>query len=449
MIDFDVSELPQRPHEWAALVRAALAANQHDEYHWIEWKSALDLNDQQIVGQTLAKAIVAMANREPDIAGDYFGGAGVILIGLSDGTLHGVESVDHAQFEPRLTRFIGEDGPRWTPHWIPIDGETVLAIAVGAPRQGDPIHSFRAAAGKITPGTIYVRKGSRSVPADHEDLQRLARRSLPKQVQQSLDIDVEVRYPEALPRVAPNPADLAKYLADERQKLLEPLEAHLASLNTPLGFAAIKGALNTSSGEQDLLVKHLTAETRNPDRFRESVEEYLAEVANGWEAAMDAVAFVSLPAPEFVLINRSNRNYVDVRVQLHVAGQARAGDGTEDPLDVLPRPPKAWGTVNSFSSAFASQTDLAHELSLGFPSAPASIISNGGSFQIEFLDVNLRPRGEAVLDDEIVIVVPAERSEPVVAEWTATASNIDAVASGSFEIEFAASARVLYFHPDA
>jgi hypothetical protein len=72
------------------------------------------------------------------------------------------------------------------------------------------------------------------------------------------------------------------------------------------------------------------------------------------------------------------------------------------------------------------------------PSAPrlTTRIEQGGSFALTFVPVNLRPGQTEVLEDDLVVLVPGSRRDPVFIEWTATATNVDTIAHGSFELEF-------------
>src|SRR5665811_1531826 len=50
---------------------------------------------------------------------------------------------------------------------------------------------------------------------------------------------------------------------------------------------------------------------------------------------------------------------------------------------------------------------------------------------------SLRPGKTKSVEDKYVLLVPSSRDEPVIAQWSATATNADGQANGSFEIPFA------------
>jgi hypothetical protein len=61
--------------------------------------------------------------------------------------------------------------------------------------------------------------------------------------------------------------------------------------------------------------------------------------------------------------------------------------------------------------------------------------------------VDLRPGKTETLESMCVLLVPAHRAEAVIAEWSATATNANGEASGSFEIPF--DGEVVTMHPEA
>jgi len=68
---------------------------------------------------------------------------------------------------------------------------------------------------------------------------------------------------------------------------------------------------------------------------------------------------------------------------------------------------------------------------------PHTIIEHDGSITLTFPPIDLRPGKTKSVEDKYVLLVPSSRDEPVIAQWSATATNADGQANGSFEIPFA------------
>jgi len=64
----DINKEPRRISEWTAVLDAVYRADASDEQTWLEWKSTLNLRSKADMATIVAKAIIAMANRDPDKA---------------------------------------------------------------------------------------------------------------------------------------------------------------------------------------------------------------------------------------------------------------------------------------------------------------------------------------------------------------------------------------------
>lgn len=156
VLDMDTTRKPQRIGDWAAVLDAVFRADGSDEQTWLEWKSTLDLRSREQMATVVAKAIIAMANRDPDQAAATVGGVGILLIGLEPGAVHGIEPVDNADLDQLISPYVGADGPVWTPHWTQYRGRQVLIIEIAAPRWGDPIYCFHKEFPRVLDGVSGV-----------------------------------------------------------------------------------------------------------------------------------------------------------------------------------------------------------------------------------------------------------------------------------------------------
>jgi hypothetical protein len=79
-LHFDVSRPVMRPSDRLALVEAVLGAHPSDECEWIEWKTAVPL--EQAAGRfTFARHVIGFANRSPSEASRHVAGQAFLIIG--------------------------------------------------------------------------------------------------------------------------------------------------------------------------------------------------------------------------------------------------------------------------------------------------------------------------------------------------------------------------------
>ena len=158
------------------LVHAVEMADAEDENEWIEWKSHLALSERKTQA-TLARHIVAMANRRVDEASRYVDGFGYILVGVEPRNRCGVQRVDFAVLRAGIERYLGSDGPRWTARYVSTGERSVLVVIVDPPRYGDPIYVLERDFEDSRRGDVYVRKLGSTERADPDDLAYLTRRA--------------------------------------------------------------------------------------------------------------------------------------------------------------------------------------------------------------------------------------------------------------------------------
>jgi hypothetical protein len=159
------------------LVQAVFDAHESDEQHYIEWKGTLDLGKSGRQGHfSIAKCIIAMANRPVESSRNYFGGCGYMIIGAEPKRLHNITVPDMADLEPWINRYTGDDGPTWSGHTVQIGDSMALVIVVEPPADGDHIHTLARDWESHKEGTIFVRHQARSEPMNAADLRALERR---------------------------------------------------------------------------------------------------------------------------------------------------------------------------------------------------------------------------------------------------------------------------------
>jgi hypothetical protein len=184
-MDADLSRLPIGTESWCALIDHALALGDLAEGDYLEIKGTLPFSPsaaRKTSAVTLARAVLGLANRMPDLAQRHLGGHGVILVGLRDQNIVGTEDIDGAALRDALQPYLGEDGPQWEPNFVVHPNGLVLAIVVHPPEWGDRIHACRkeysAVSGtlQVRDGDVFVRVPGKTQPATSTDVAALERR---------------------------------------------------------------------------------------------------------------------------------------------------------------------------------------------------------------------------------------------------------------------------------
>ena len=174
------------------LVEAVVEADPHDEADWVEWKGPLDLGTKDGCFH-VARAVLGLANREPERAQLIVEGLGYVVVGAEPGTLHGLTTVDPARFGQLIEPYLGgADGPVWTPTYVPVGGTTVLVVTVEPPKPGDPMRLLRRQLDKYREGSVFVRKHGRTELADAADMEALQRRLLASSGRRVANLSVSV-----------------------------------------------------------------------------------------------------------------------------------------------------------------------------------------------------------------------------------------------------------------
>ena len=421
----DSTRRPVRPGEWRAVVEAVFQASPNDEQTWLEWKSTLDLRSKRDLATVASKAIIAMANRDPDEAALTVGGIGIIVIGVEPGSVLGVTPVDNADLDQIISLYVGTDGPLWRPYWDQYQGKAILIIEVASPQWGDPPHAFRKALDPINDGQVFVRKKARSVPPDHKDVLRLAQRYAAKRQGNELDISVVVSYPLPLSRCTWTEDNLESLIGAQRDYLMAPLLKERARR---------MGVRSTS-----IFVPLTVPERRTEDAYEAEVEAYLGQLRASWPTVMREAAALLIPAPEFKAVNQTDRNFRALEVKVTAAGAADAVEckpNADEPslLDLLPKAPRIWGP-ESLDFGLVRHSPLDARFLSAVPMLRTSVERDGG-FTLTFPPVDLRPRQTRVLERNWAVLIPVERPDPVIAEWTATSVNADGRASGQLTMTF-------------
>jgi hypothetical protein len=439
-MDVDLSRLPTGNAAWLALVDHALALGDLAELDYIEFKSEVPFADRahrKASAVTLARAVLGLSNRQPDVARRHLGGYGVVLVGVQGHTVVGAERVDGAVLHDALQPYVGDDGPRWDYNYIQHPRGLVLALVVDPPQWGDPIHvcrkDFQSADGRLVvrDGDVFVRvpgKTRRSKSVDIVDLQRRRDRSPMQGVQ------IGVEYSDTFDHVdtASVIAIVASGIDRKADELLDGLRVRRSD---PMYGAKIAATLASLSGD-----------SRSPRDFKAAVERWRAEAhEKAPEVAEDFYRY-ELARGRWTLRNESDRYLESVRIQVQfppgvrVLAESDAGYCEHkhgfDFMGLLDDPPEEWGSSSFPGIAMPRALDL-HRNLLPARSHPFEVTADESGAVVTWHAGDLRPRSAEVgLDDTFAIVTDDHYSE-LTAGWRVTAKAVDHVFAGQCTIRCA------------
>jgi hypothetical protein len=427
VLNLDTSRAPGRPSELLALVLAVRGADAADESTWLEWKSTLDFRSGKSARVHVARAILGLANRMPDDAARHMEGHGFLVVGAEPGSVQGVATFDPVDLDQQVTPFVGDDGPRWHPTFLTIDDKTVLIIDIDPPRWGDPIHAARKSSDGITDGWVLVRGKGGTKQASSAQMAGLQRR-LQATAADALAIAIEIAQPAA---VTPIQLDAEEWLNSQELRLLR-------ALPNPSGLDVLTAATRLGGLGASVMFRDLP-EDRSEEQYRAQIARYIDLCRQRLPRVLAIAASRALTPLVLRTQNLTAKNLPDLVVELHVDGAVEAMTPRSvaiDEADRLPRPPRAWGPRKN-----PALNPLG---SYGLPALPALLpssyiprpqphIENGGSTDIRFPAVDLRPHRPATLDPVVLLV--SEPQESVLrASWSATSSGADGTATGELVI---------------
>jgi hypothetical protein len=477
-LNFDTERAPMRPGDFADLVRAVVAARSSDEGSWLEWKSRLDLGTAEGKA-SLARAVVGMANRSQAVAGAHCEGRGFVVVGAHPGEVVGMEELDPAVTEARVRPYLGEGGPRWYPHWVEVNGATVLVVEVAAPRAGDPVHHIHKDGPGVQSGNIFIRRGATTVPPNAAELSALVARATSKTAIGG--IRVGLSQSRELSPVDFSTQAIDSWLDRERDRCLVSLRAyrrpqsrgprHLGSFGTPGGSSGLSfaeaedlaqrqrdGETLTEAERTQLASALQTAraaaasvagtlakmtrwedETRTSEQYTAQVEAYIASCRTRLPQVARLGAAEHLTPTRFVVSNDTDDNFPEVEVTLHLDGDVEAVKLSRRASNEgrMPRAPEPFGprqvprfAVSPLDFAGRVPPNFDHRHLLGNIERAGVDIDNGGSATLTFSPVDLRPGQRNVALVPVVLLAQGEPGIEVRGSWQATSSGVPGIARG-------------------
>jgi hypothetical protein len=158
------------------LASTVLTATTMHESHWLEWKSAVDLNERGWQGQSRPLHPWA-ANRPRSLAATAHDGCAFMLLGVEPGRASGTNMVDPAIVDAGLVRFLGRAGPRYVLDYVSLAGVAIAVITVQPTLPGLRPYLSRGSFSDNKPvlrdGGIFIRRGGATVEASSAEIDNM------------------------------------------------------------------------------------------------------------------------------------------------------------------------------------------------------------------------------------------------------------------------------------
>ncbi len=415
----ETSFAPSGERSLAVIRDGVIAEGDAAESVSLEAKSDIDLAQRLGVAK-VAKFILGVANRQPDVAQRHFQGYAVMVLGARKDSAPGVPGgVEAHELADRLRPYLGPDGPRWDLARLPADdGREVLFIVVDSPKAGDPPYpchkDFQPADTQdkkhaLQNGAVYVRGKSNTLPAKASELLALVSRG---QVSQTPAVAVSLRCEGSA--ITLHDADemfgkLTRVLAEKyREKRAESANRPQRP-NYPGAFLP-----HEHYGQPNL--------SGSPKHVEEVLTAWKERAQSGWPQALEKIAGAVL-APLGFTVENSAASYLNNPLMIVTIDGAYGVDNERlDDLhfkDVLPPvEPRAKSWVEQLQPSFKAVRPALHQREMEWHNTESGI-------QVRLHPEALRPSTPwSPRYPDLVVIARDEASDSLRVTWSLTAEGI-------------------------
>ena len=185
-IDTDID--PRKPESRDLIAEWVKTEGDRAESHALEAKSTLDFTNKAERSKAQAKIvkfILGVSNRDEFKAAHHFQGYAVMVIGVSQGKVHGVDKTpEQHEFHGSNKAYFGQEMPNYSFVNHTFEGKNLLFILVEPPVNGKAIYICsknyhpEKAADRLTDGAIYYRDSTETKTADASQLREMINRLL-------------------------------------------------------------------------------------------------------------------------------------------------------------------------------------------------------------------------------------------------------------------------------
>lgn len=414
MAEVDLSRLPTGALGWARFVEWAASSDDRIERFFLELKSDIDLTSKR-GRHKVAKFILGAANRDPVRSQRSFGGHALLVLGISENKIVGIEGFEAKDLEREVQKFTGVDGPIWDFERIPLDGDRDVIVVIADPPVGVIWPCLSDGEGLLN-GEIYIRNDGETKKASGAEVKAMLAR-VPRQAALPL---IDVSLLGNIYVVLVNRENLETWIENQYRLYLD----QIAPSATTYPF------LSGVSGLSD---------RRTKQEFRDAVEAWREKALQN---PMSGIAEIASKLFQGVRLRASNpsRTFLkDVRIEIELPDDVVALEWSEpdDDLAVFPDRPKSWGG-DSFVIPYLPQLS-----NISFPNRDGVLRTfETPQRRLSVALKSLRPEDIFVSDDDEVVLVSfvesvdGERAdENVQLPWRATAGDINDVLDGTLEVE--------------
>lgn len=421
----DANFTPNGELGWHRVLDAVLREGDSAETLGLEAKSDINVSHKGIGIAKVAKFILAMANRLPEVAARKFNGHGVLVIGAERDNAAGIEGgVEAHQLEQRLRPYLGEAGPPWELGRLVLDnGREVLFVIVEPPKLGqgpflchqdfqpneqiDRKHALRN-------GAIYVRSTTETRLARADEVKALIARGA-SGVTTPVNIDFSCEGPAiAVRHLDVTLTRMTSRMADEYREERKARSEGSPEADQNPGAVAARALAATMFPSPSGPVRQL------------SVDQAIAEWETGfranWSKSVNQLLAAMGPPLLFIVVNRA-ASYLP-KPQLNITVHGAYGIEQADPelvdMDEL-FPPVAPAFQQSPMDLYLPRTQIR------MPHIAKDIDWRNGSdaLHIELTPAALRPHTPWELDlSELIVVSRDPEATALRVDWALTAEGL-------------------------
>lgn len=397
-MDVDMSRAARTRQELTSLAEAVRDAPPSEpETDNLEWKGEWDPSDGEQAFET-ARHVLGFGNRAVAVAAQAFEGCAYLFAGVEPGRVVGTPVLDPATIEDKLGRYVETGRPRWSPHYLSIDGEDVLVVVIEAPRDGDPICTLQKGYGRIREGRIFVRRHGQTEEARPAEIRALEERT--RSTRPTLSLTIDRADEGSLQALSTSSADRDAWLeAEEKRLALPPKPARAAGLFDPISVG-------------------LNEDHRSRESYGAEVATYL-DRARGRYLGLVVLRGIDehLAEVRLRLLNPTERNYEGVETVLELAEGLVWVDRDEvvGQLKQL-EPPRPWGRKSRFEITPPASVVSAFE-------STDTVQRREGGSTVRFGARHVRPRAEIELPP--VHVTLTSGGEDLTIGWSLSSTSVD------------------------
>ena len=202
MSNFDTSIDPTRSKSLDDIAAWVKKVGDGAESHALEAKSSLTFTNKTERNKSFAKIIkfiIGASNRDEFTAAKLFNGYGVMVIGVGQGTVHGVQDApEQHEFDDYARKYFGPDTPTYEFRTHEFEGRNLLFVLVDPPVNGKAIYICSRdyypndRADSLSDGAVFYRNSTQTKPADSGQLRDIISRLLGGNSSVKLDISPNI-----------------------------------------------------------------------------------------------------------------------------------------------------------------------------------------------------------------------------------------------------------------